>query len=92
MNQQALEAAAKAIAALGHTNPPSWGDYNPAEKSVLSAMARAALTAYAEATGERVVFTTYSECTLQVMGTGLNMLTRVQLNDGDSVVVRKAGT
>lgn len=89
MNQQALEEAAKAIAAVGHTDPPSWCDYNPAEKSVLITTARAALTAYAEACGERVVATN---------GTGEEEYVRVLMHEdetlapGEILVIRKAGT
>lgn len=87
MNQQALEAAAKALCEDGVRG--SWKLMGPIRREPWIERARAALTAYAEACGERVVATN---------GTGEEEYVRVLMHEdetlapGEILVIRKAGT
>ena len=89
MNQQALEAAAKAAHYAINSIGPVWDCWPDSHKDVYYKLARAALTAYAEASGERVVATN---------GTGEEEYVRVLVHEdetlapGEILVIRKAGT
>ena len=89
MNQQALEAAAKAAHYAINSIGPVWDCWPDSHKDVYYKLAIAALTAYAEASGERVVATN---------GTGEEEYVRVLVHEdetlapGEILVIRKAGT
>lgn len=91
MNQQALEAAAKAAwASDGATSEGGkWGNVHPELKAVYHNMARAALTAYAEASGERVVWTNTCKDDERAEVDG-GMVSYIK--PGEELVIRKVGT
>lgn len=87
MNQQALEAAAKALCEVDV--PRSWAMMGPIRREPWIERARAALTAYAEATGERVVYNNTDRFPMTFSHVGVRSFT---VEPGEQIVARKVGT
>lgn len=95
MNQQALEAAAKAAHYAINSIGPVWDCWPDSHKDVYYKLARAALTTYAEATGERVVVENDTGKTMgfAAINEGGGVISGpFTLEPGEELVVRKAGT
>ena len=85
MNQQALEAAEKAVIKVLNDCVSSGIAWRPGTL----ALAHAALTAYAEATGERVVYNNTDRFPMTFSHVGVRSFT---VEPGEQIVARKVGT
>lgn len=85
MNQQALEAAAKAAHYAINSIGPVWDCWPDSHKDVYYKLAIAALTAYAEASGERVVYVNDTQRRLWVQPCTLGT---EKIEPGEELVVR----
>lgn len=95
MNQQALEAAAKAAHYAINSVGPVWDCWPDSHKAVYFKLAIAALTAYAEACGERVVWTNNTSndmaiCRMNRNGEAFGPVTLIK--HGYEIIERKVGT
>ena len=86
MNQQALEAAAKAAHYAINSVGPVWDCWPDSHKAVYYKLAIAALTAYAEACGERVVWGPATDYANALLPDSMWLV----LRPGEELVVRKS--
>jgi len=86
MNQQALEAAAKAAHYAINSVGPVWDCWPDSHKAVYFKLAIAALTAYAEACGERVVWGPATDYANALLPDSMWLV----LRPGEELVVRKS--
>ncbi len=93
MNQQALEAAAKVLA---KAHGCDLDNIEERSRSSFIDTARAALTAYAEATGERVATANSTGEDVKFMLTtshlAIPIVSGADLKNGEVIVIRKVGT